>query len=128
MKCLILASQSPRRKELLEAAGFTFQVHPSHVDESINPQLSFSENAMAIAHKKALHITSQVSGIILAADSFVVCENEILGKPKDSKDAIRMLQKLGLNLLGAVLVQKRQMTLGLVVRVAGVAAVFMAGG
>ena len=94
MKHLILASQSPRRKELLEAAGFTFHIHPSHSDESIDPLISFSENAIAIAKKKALHIASQVSGVILAADSFVVCENEVLGKPKDAKDAIRMLQKL----------------------------------
>lgn len=93
MQKIILASQSPRRKQLLEWAEIDFDVIVSDSDESFPASLSFEEAAIHIAENKALavaenHITDRP---ILAADTIVVCDNMMLGKPIDRDDAIRML-------------------------------------
>ncbi len=88
---LILASASPRRKAILRAAGIRFTVDPSGVDENIrekNPR----RLVVKLARLKALDVSRRHPGrLVLGADTLVVCLGEILGKPKDLKDAIRMI-------------------------------------
>lgn len=92
---LILASGSPRRIELLKKLGCKFRVIPSKVEEKINPSLSPTENARRISCLKALDVASKISeGIVIAADTMVVLNRKILGKPKNKKEARAMLQKL----------------------------------
>ena len=92
---IILASNSPRRKELLEKHGVNFTVKPSNVDEVIDKNLSVYENVMNLAKIKALDVFNRnPNEVVLAADTIVVFENEILGKPIDEMDAFRMLKLL----------------------------------
>ena len=94
---LILASASPRRAELLEAAGFEFDVMPADVDETPDPAEDPGAYALRVARDKAeaVHSRCQDSGsVVLAADTVVVANGEILGKPRDSADARRMLRLL----------------------------------
>lgn len=93
---LILASTSPRRKMLLEMLGCDFEIIPSKTEEKINKSLSPVENVKNLAALKALDVASRVSdGIIIAADSLVVLNKKILGKPKDNNEAKKMLKSLG---------------------------------
>jgi septum formation protein len=96
MQKIILASQSPRRKQLLEWAEIDFDVIVSDSDETFPPGLSFEETAIHIARNKALAVSKKnIDGFtILAADTIVVCNNEILGKPSDRTNAIEILKKL----------------------------------
>ncbi len=94
MKKLILASQSPRRRELLLKHGFYFEVIPSHTPETLDPKLTAAQNALAIARQKALDVAKKREGIILAADTIVSVKNKILGKPKDKAHAKHMLEEL----------------------------------
>ena len=92
---IILASNSPRRKELLTAHNISFEVIPSDILEELNPNLSPVENVMNLAKQKALDVyIKSKKQPILAADTVVVYNNEILGKPIDEKDAFRMLKLL----------------------------------
>lgn len=88
---LILASASPRRKAILHAAGLSFRVDPSRVDENISaadPRRLVAK----LARLKALSVARRHPGmLVLGADTIVVCRGEILGKPKDLKDAVRMI-------------------------------------
>jgi septum formation protein len=99
MKKIILASGSPRRKMLMEWAEFSFDVIVSDADESYNPKISPAEIAMSIAEKKiqAVLDLNQVNlshSIIVAADTIVVLEGEIIGKPVDREDALGILGRL----------------------------------
>lgn len=96
MQKIILASQSPRRKQLLEWAEVPFEVLVKETEESYPGNLPVEEIAVHIAKNKALAVKEiETSGkIILAADTIVVLENEIIGKPKDRDDAISILSKL----------------------------------
>jgi len=94
MKKFILASQSPRRKELLLEQGFQFEVIPSHTPETLDPRLTPAQNALWIAKQKALEVAKKHKGIILAADTIVKLRNKILGKPKDKTHARQMLEAL----------------------------------
>lgn len=93
---IILASQSPRRKQLLEWAEIDFDVIVSDSDESFPAGLNFEEIAIHIAREKAIAVKnkSQSALPVLAADTIVVCEEEILGKPANRENAIQMLNKL----------------------------------
>ncbi len=92
---LILASHSPRRRELLRQIGIPFSVAPSNVDEGINPGEEAEAYATRVAREKARIAAARMrAGIVIAADTIVVLEDEILGKPADSRDAVRMLEKL----------------------------------
>jgi len=93
---IILASQSPRRKQLLEWAEIDFDVLVSDSDETYPEGLSFSEVAIHIAKNKALKVLEMYhpTDPILAADTIVVCENEIIGKPTDEANAIEIINKL----------------------------------
>lgn len=97
MKKLILASASPRRKQLLKQIGVQFEILPSDIEEKLNPRLKPLHQVEELSRQKA-QATAKMKGakdsIILAADTMVSINDEILGKPKDEKDARRMLRKL----------------------------------
>lgn len=96
MQKIILASQSPRRKQLLEWAEVPFDILVQETDESYPNNLSLEQIAVHIARNKALAI-KQLNDIkipVLAADTIVVLENKIIGKPKDKADAIHILSAL----------------------------------
>lgn len=93
---IILASQSPRRKQLLEWAEVPFEIIIQNTDESYPVNLSIDEIAIHIARNKALAVQqmNNTSLTILAADTIVVLNKEIIGKPADREDAIRILTQL----------------------------------
>jgi septum formation protein len=92
---LVLASQSPRRIELLKRIVADFAVLPSDVEERINPALTPEQNALALAEEKARAIAQLCPGVyILGADTLVVLANEVFGKPLDRADAQRILRLL----------------------------------
>jgi len=92
---LILASSSPRRRELLAAAGIAFTAQPADIDETHRPGESPIAFTLRLAREKAEAIARKDPGAtILGADTIVVCDEEILGKPADEADAARMLKKL----------------------------------
>ena len=99
MQKIILASQSPRRKQLLEWAEIPFEVMVADTDESYPKDLSPEQIAVYIAKNKALAIQQLNNAAIpiLAADTIVVLQNEIIGKPKDREDAISILSRLSGN-------------------------------
>lgn len=95
MHNIILASGSPRRRQLLEQAGFTFTVMAADVDETNPPGMPAAEVPAFLAKKKAGVIAALHPGqLIIAADTIVILEHEILGKPLDSADAIQMLRRI----------------------------------
>jgi septum formation protein len=92
---LLLASASPRRAELLRAAGFGFEVQPADVDESVHPGELPETYVRRVANAKATAVLAgAVDRLVLAADTTVVAGDEILGKPADEGDAVRMLRLL----------------------------------
>ena len=96
MQKIILASQSPRRKQLLEWAEVPFEIIVQETDESYPEDFDMGRTAIHIARNKALAV-KQIKGTaipILAADTIVVLKNDIIGKPKDREDAVRILLSL----------------------------------
>ncbi|RNB86200.1 Maf family protein [Brevibacillus panacihumi] len=94
-KSLILASSSPRRKELLQTLGLPFTIQSSDVDETTNPGMLPHEIVEELALRKARKIASGLTeGVVLGSDTIVVLNGEILGKPVDEADAYRMLHAL----------------------------------
>ncbi len=94
---LILASASPRRAELLASSGFEFIVRPADVDERYSPDESPEDYVVRVARDKAEALADEcrkTGRVVLAADTIVVARGEILGKPADRLDAIRMLKLL----------------------------------
>jgi len=92
---LILASASPRRQELLRNAGITFEVYPADIPEQPLDGEAPRDCAERLAREKALAVLQQKPGsIVLGADTIVVVDGEILGKPCDAADAARMLRRL----------------------------------
>ena len=92
---LILASASPRRSELLRAAGIQFDVLPADVDESVLPGETAEHHVRRLAEAKACAVLPRAGGRpVLSADTVVVVAGEILGKPVDEGDARRMLRML----------------------------------
>jgi septum formation protein len=92
---IILASNSPRRKDLLRQIGVDFSVDPADVDERILPGESPEGYAVRVAIDKARVAAARTgTGIVIAADTIVVLDDEILGKPADAADAERMLMML----------------------------------
>ena len=90
----MLASKSPRRAELLQAAGFEFTVRAADVDETPREGEDPHDYVCRLAKEKACAIPAASDEILLAADTTVVLQHEILGKPTDAADAVRMLRKL----------------------------------
>jgi septum formation protein len=98
MQKIILASQSPRRKELLTLANIAFDALTPNTDEQFPPELNFEEAVIYIAKQKALTIAkSYPTEIILAADTVVIIKNTILGKPTNELEAKAMLAALSGN-------------------------------
>lgn len=92
---LILASQSPRRKEILHQYLSDFDVIPSQSDETFDPALSLDEALMKVAEAKAEEVSQNNPGRpVLAADTIVCLDDEILGKPKDLNEARDTLKRL----------------------------------
>jgi septum formation protein len=96
MERIILASQSPRRKQLLEWAEVSFDVLIKETEELYPAGLPVEQVPVYIARNKALAVKEELSHdrIILAADTVVVLNNEIIGKPKDKAEAIHILSQL----------------------------------
>jgi septum formation protein len=94
---LILASASPRRAELLTSAGYEFSVEIANVDESVLPGEAPDLYVLRVARAKARQVADRCrksGSAVLGADTTVVAGGEILGKPENRSDAIRMLQRL----------------------------------
>jgi septum formation protein len=95
MKNLILASGSPRRKELLEQINVSFTIVKSDIEEIINKDEHPSEIVQSLAIQKARDVLERnMDSIVIGADTIVAIENNVLGKPKDSEEAKEMLQSL----------------------------------
>ena len=118
---IILASQSPRRKQLLEWAEVPFEIIVADTDESYPVNLPVEEIAVYIARNKALAVRQQLlEGFktlqelppILAADTIVVLQNEIIGKPTNREDAVNILSRLSGNhhkvITGVVILNKEE--------------------
>lgn len=96
-KKLILASNSPRRKDILKNNGYDFKIIPSDYDEHISNKIFSNSLVENCAYKKALDVYKKINDnnhIIISADTVVVLDKIILGKPKDEKDAFNTLKKL----------------------------------
>jgi len=92
---LLLASASPRRHELLQQAGVVFTVIPSNISEEVRPGEAPEAYALRVAGEKARDVATRYPGTwVLAADTIVVINKEILGKPQDMADGYRMLRLL----------------------------------
>jgi septum formation protein len=92
---LVLASASPRRADLLRAAGIDFDVLIANVDESVHPGETPAQHVARLAEEKALRVLPEARNRpVLGADTVVVVDGEILGKPADAEDAGRMLRTL----------------------------------
>lgn len=97
MRRLILASASPRRRELLAQAGFTFEVRPAHVNENARPEEDPIAYVVRLARDKAQAVFAEVNDpdvVVLGADTTVTLDGHILAKPEDAADAARMLRML----------------------------------
>lgn len=94
-KQIVLASASPRRKELLELMGLTFTIIPSKKEEIITKTIP-SEIVEELAAQKAEDVAKQLTedAIVIGSDTIVVCDGEVMGKPADEKAAFAMLHKL----------------------------------
>jgi septum formation protein len=92
---LVLASASPRRQELLRSAGIPFTVQPADINETPLARESPRDSAVRLAREKALAVSeSRPQSYVLGADTIVVVDDGILGKPRDADDAARMLRLL----------------------------------
>lgn len=92
----ILASLSPRREELLRSVGLKFKIIPAHVNEEYLDGESPREHVRRLSHNKAMAIAQKNPGAwVLGADTIVVIDGLILGKPKNKKQAREMLTRLG---------------------------------
>ena len=94
---LVLASASPRRRELLAQAGFIFQVHPAYIPEDPLPGEDPLAYVIRLARQKAQAAFAEIGApdaAVLGADTTVTLDNHILGKPEDAADAARMLRLL----------------------------------
>lgn len=93
---IILASASPRRKELLEMIGIKFEVITSNADETFLPNLTIEEQSKRLAYIKAKAVYDKTEGerIVIGSDTLVVKDDKIYGKPQGREDAIEMIKKL----------------------------------
>jgi septum formation protein len=95
---LVLASASPRRRELLARLGLAFDVVPSEVDETLPPELPPEQGPAELARRKARAVTARLAGaapaVVLAADTLVILDGQPFGKPTSRADARTMLRSL----------------------------------
>ena len=98
MKKIILASKSPRRKQLLELLGYPFEIIVSDIDEKIDSNNDLVKEIEKLSYQKAYAVfKDHQDKMVIGADTIVKIDNEILGKPKDEQQAKVMLQKLSNN-------------------------------
>ncbi|MBQ8913327.1 MAG: septum formation inhibitor Maf [Lachnospiraceae bacterium] len=94
---IILASQSPRRRELLKKVGFSYEIIPSDMDEVVTKNIP-SEVVCELSFQKAMDVYGKIKDnedvLVIGADTVVAFSGEILGKPKSKTDAYEMLKKL----------------------------------
>lgn len=115
---IILASTSPRRKELLKQIGLDFDIVPSAYEEDMSLKLKNSELAKTLAYGKARDVADKIKkGVIIGSDTFIVFQGKRIGKPKDKKDAQRTLKMISgkwlLNYSGIAIIDtknKRELT------------------
>lgn len=98
-KHLVLASSSPRRQELLATLGISFRIQASSVEESVPATLSPADIVETLALRKAQAVANSLiddrsESIVIGSDTIVVLHGEVLGKPRDKDDAVRMLSAL----------------------------------
>ena len=91
---LILASASPRRKELLGLYGIPFTVRAADIDETMDPDKPPFDEVARLSREKALAVPREPEDVVVAADTIVVCDGIVLGKPRDEAHAIEMLSLL----------------------------------
>lgn len=112
MQPIILASTSPRRKELMQKLPWPFEIKTKEVIETMNPSLSPEENVKALAYKKAKAVAKEeTTSWVIGADTIVCYKDQILGKPQDEKGAQEMLNALKGNwhevITGVAIVQEK---------------------
>ena len=111
---IYLASQSPRRKQLMELTGKAFIVKPANVDENVPENFTpvMTVEYLSQIKAEALYNEIEIDDIIIGADTVVVFQNEIFGKPTDDDDAFRMLKKLSGNvhnvITGITFIKKKE--------------------
>jgi septum formation protein len=110
MERIVLASQSPRRRQLLEWAEIPFDVVVRETDEAFGPELAIIDVPVHIARNKALAVQAELSHnrVVLAADTIVVLNGRVIGKPVDRNDAVQILTALSGN--------KHEVMTGVVIR------------
>ena len=91
---IILASQSPRRKELMGLYHIPFLIRVADIDETMDPGKPADEEVARVSRLKAQAVPRQADDLVIAADTIVVCDGQVLGKPRDEADAFRMLSLL----------------------------------
>ena len=91
---LILASQSPRRKELLEKLHIPFAVRVADIDEAMDPAKPPEEEVARVSREKALAVPREKGDVVIAADTIVVLQGKVLGKPHSPEEAVQMLTRL----------------------------------
>ena len=91
---LILASASPRRRELLSLLGMPFTVRAADIDETMDPGKPPFDEVARVSRQKALAVSRDESDVVIAADTIVVCEGKVLGKPHSESQAADMLRLL----------------------------------
>jgi len=91
---LILASASPRRQELLKLFGIPFSVRVADIDETMDPQARPFDEVARVSRLKAQAIPRETGDTVIAADTIVVCQNKVLGKPHSEEEAKAMLRLL----------------------------------
>ncbi len=91
---VILASGSPRRAELLRLMGVSFTVHPADIDETMDAGKPPAQEVARLSREKALAVPRTAEDLVIAADTIVVCQEQVLGKPHDSAQARAMLRSL----------------------------------
>jgi septum formation protein len=92
---LILASQSPRREQILRMLGFEFSIVPPGIDETLPPDVSPEQAPVLLARAKALHVSAEhPDALVLGSDTLVVIDGRILGKPSGTEEAVDMLRLL----------------------------------
>ena len=91
---VILASQSPRRRELLERMGLEFTVRAADLDETMDPGKAASDEVARLSREKALAVDRTPDDLVIAADTIVVCDGRIMGKPQTPAMAEEMLTML----------------------------------
>lgn len=93
---IILASQSPRRKELMDLLNIKYEVMPSEIDETFEEGLSIVEQSKRLAYIKAKEIFNKTSKdrVVIGSDSMVIKNGKVYGKPKDNQEAVKILNEL----------------------------------